>query len=291
MSGSQTPLPLGVQVGSGDPEFRRKPATPDPAADLPAGWSMVVSREFDEAPVGTWGAAAAGPNGWAPVEGGFGSAAAGLGAARWMRGGLLEAVPSSLRIHTHYNPPSGEWLVDGIQQMGYAGAAHPGYGEFHVRFGVQCSAAMRGVGPFVAMRPAAGWGCEWTLFEVPDGGVAATAVHSDRTGRGSLSLSGDQFSQVRMNADVGAVHVIDARRTFRSVAGQTAANFRYWLNGNEIGAQDAFWRDNPFAIDRLVFMATGFVAGPPARFYSLPDATTPADSWTEISFLRIWAPV
>jgi hypothetical protein len=292
MSGSQTPLPPTNEPGSGDPSLRRMPAAVLPTDDMPAAWSLVVSQEFDEVPAGTWGALAAGPNGWAPVTAAFGSAAAGLGTARWMRGGLLEAVPGSVRIHTHYNPPSGEWLVDGFQQAGYAGAPHPGYGEFHLRVGVQCSArAMRGIGPFIAMRPAGGgWGCEWTLFEAPDGGVAAAAVHSDQSGRGSLT-HGDRFSQVRVAADLSALHIIDARRTFRSVAGQTVATFRYWLDNVEIGGRDSFWRDNPFAIDRLVFIATGFVAGPRARFYSLPDATTPADSWTEVSFLRIWAPV
>jgi hypothetical protein len=293
MSGSQPTLPAANESREGDFTLRRVPVFALPTDDLPAAWSLVVAQEFDEVSVGTWGAAAVGLNGWAPVTGAFGSAAAGLGTARWMRGGLLEAVPGSVRIHTHYNPPSGEWLVDGIQQVGYGGTAHPGYGEFHLRFGVQCSAAsMRGIGPFAAMRPAGGgWGCEWTLFEAPDGGVAAAAVHSDPSGRGSLALNGDRFSQVRVPVDLTALHIIDARRTFRSVAGQTVATFRYWLDNVEIGGQDAFWRDNPFAIDRLVFMATGFVAGPRARFYALPDASTPPDSWTEISFLRIWAPV
>jgi hypothetical protein len=297
MSGSngQPPLPPEVQAGEGDAIFRRTPVAPLGTDDLPIGWSLVLAREFEEVAPNTWGAAAAGPNGWAPVDGAFGASAAGFGTARWMRGGLLEAVPGALRIHTQYNAPSGDWLVDGVKQTAYGGAPHPGYGEFHIRFGFACSTlALRGIGPYVSMRPARGsWGSEWVLAEAPtgDGSVIASSVHADFTGRGDMAVWGDRFSQTRLTADLSFPHTIEGRRTFRSVAGQTVATFRYWLDGVEVTPDDRYWRDNPFAVEPWIFSATGFVAGPSARQYAAPDDTTPRDSWIEISYLQIWTPV
>lgn len=265
------------------PDFFGRPA------DLPDGWLPVVDQGFDEMPVGVWGDLAAGMQGWRPMREAWGSSASALGAVVWEQGGGLESVESGLRIHTAREGDPPEWRTDGVVQDA------AGVGQFHLRLRFRCSsAALRGIGFYAGLKPAdGGWGSEWALLETPGGTgeICATTIHSDQTGRRNLALFGGRPSRVEIPCALAEWHTIEARRTFRSVGGQTLATCRYWLDGTECGGDDGLWIDNPFNTEPLIFTAFGFVARAGVITYGgAPDETTAADNFLEIDLIQIWSP-
>ena len=291
-----------AQGGGSVPGGGTAPA-PTGGPALPTGWVQVFEDDFTYATVGTTGVAVLDPSKWAQRTFGTGPFYGG----QLANGGCWEQGTSSLKGHVKWNGSA--WLLDGFQQgtqnnSPSSGGYHAGYGQFHCQFKIRFSHFYSpGVGAYLLMWPANNlWGTEIDFLETPGANKNRLMVtcHRDLRGLYDLNDGNDTPSINEVPHDMTAWTTIDARRTYTTINGQRRATFRQWINGIEVGdstflygADRTDWTDVPFLDEPMVFGAAGMVNSAdwyaPPGFPSVANGT-PADSWFELDYVRIWTP-
>lgn len=276
----------------------RRPAGGTPEAGVlapPAGWVQTLDEPFSR--TATFGVEALDPAIWKQRSSG---GSAHNGSSTWDNGAQTESTGTTLKIHS--KNVGGAWRVDGflkgIQNSNPAAYGYDkGYLQFHARTRIRLSHAIApGVGGyFLFWQADNAWGSELDILETPGQtkNRADATVHWDSRGQYDLGSNNEQ-STSEVIADLTQWTVFDTVRTFVfGPDGTPKATIQESINGVLMPSKTG-WTDNLYICKPMVPGYASYVAPdiPGVRdWYGLPTSETPADSWIEVDYLKIWEPV
>ncbi len=275
----------------------RRPVGGTPEAGVltpPTGWVQTLDEPFSRA--ATFGVEALDPAIWKQRS--FGGSAHN-GSSTWDEGAQTQSTGTTIRIHSRN--VNGAWKVDGflkgIQNTDPAAYGYDkGYLQFHARTRIRLSHAIApGVGGYALFWQADNvWGSELDILEAP-GRIknrADATMHWDSRGQYDLQTN-DEQSTSEVSIDLTQWNDFDMVRTFTfGPDGTPKATIQVAINGILMQSKEG-WTDNQWLCKPMVPGYASYVAPdiPGVRdWYGLPTSETPADTWIEVDYLKIWEP-
>ena len=141
--------------------------------------------------------------------------------------------------------------------------------------------AAQGIGPIVAMIPQSGDSLPMLRVVEAPGSVKQQASASWHW-VGPAGSQDDQTERATFVLDMTQWHVFTAE--------QTAAGFRYWIDGVPQSTPDS-WEQNNNGLVSMIMMLGSFVAVASDAWYGgAPDGTTPLTYTSYTDYVRIWTP-